>query len=123
VGAAAIWGLSFVFTRWGLESSSPALFLLCRFAVALFVSLILFYKHLKGISKKTVIRGLILGFLMGTGYLLQNYSVNFTEISRAAFIAALTLPAIPLVSFILFRERVKLYNLLGIILAVVGLYF
>jgi drug/metabolite transporter (DMT)-like permease len=60
---------------------------------------------------------------MGGGYLLQNYSVNFTEVSRAAFIAALTLPAIPIVSFILFREKIKLNNLIGIILALLGLYF
>jgi drug/metabolite transporter (DMT)-like permease len=122
VGAAAIWGLSFVFTRWGLESASPAFFLLCRFTLALLVSVILFHKYLKKVPRRTVRRGLILGFLMGTGYLLQNYSVNFTEVSRAAFIAALTLPAIPLVSYILFREKIKFYNLLGVILALVGLY-
>jgi drug/metabolite transporter (DMT)-like permease len=60
---------------------------------------------------------------MGGGYLLQNYSVNFTEVPRAAFIAAMTLPAIPIVSFILFREKIQINNLLGIILALIGLYF
>jgi drug/metabolite transporter (DMT)-like permease len=83
---------------------------------------VLFGLTLRGVPKRTVKRGLILGFLMGTGYLLQNYSVNFTDVARAAFIAAMTLPAIPIVSFILFREKIKLYNLVGIILAVVGLY-
>jgi drug/metabolite transporter (DMT)-like permease len=122
VGAAAIWGLSFVFTSCGLEDSSPALFLLSRFALALLVSLALFGLSLRGVGKKTVRRGLILGFLMGTGYLLQNYSVNFTDVARAAFIAAMTLPAIPIVSFILFREKIKIYNLVGIILAILGLY-
>ncbi|MDR3038170.1 MAG: DMT family transporter, partial [Candidatus Adiutrix sp.] len=47
---------------------------------------------------------------------------NFTEVSRAAFIAALTLPAVPLVSFLLFREKVKKHNLAGIVLALAGLY-
>jgi drug/metabolite transporter (DMT)-like permease len=122
VGAAAIWGLSFIFTRWGLEASPPATFLLCRFLVALAASAALFWKSLRGLPWKTARKGLILGFLMGAGYLLQNYSVNFTEVSRAAFIAALTLPAIPLVSFVLFREKVKGYNLLGVALALAGLY-
>ncbi|MDR1036362.1 MAG: DMT family transporter [Deltaproteobacteria bacterium] len=122
VGAAAIWGLSFIFTSWGLESLSPALFLLCRFLVALSASAALFWKCLRGIPKRTARRGLALGFLMGTGYLLQNYSINFTEVPRAAFIAALTLPAIPVVSFVLFREKVKSYNLAGILLALVGAY-
>jgi drug/metabolite transporter (DMT)-like permease len=121
--AAAIWGMSFNFTRWGLDDCSPALFLLCRFGLALAISLALFRSHLKGLNRKTIRQGITLGFFMGTGYLLQNYSVNFTEVSRAAFIAALTLPAIPIVSFVLFREKIKLNNLAGIILALVGLYF
>jgi drug/metabolite transporter (DMT)-like permease len=60
---------------------------------------------------------------MGAGFLLQTYSVNFTEIGRAAFIAALTLPAIPVVSFILWREKIKFFNFLGVLLALVGAYF
>jgi drug/metabolite transporter (DMT)-like permease len=115
--------MSFIFTRWGLDDCSPALFLLARFALALVISAALFGRHLKGLSKTTARRGIILGFFMGGGYLLQNYSVNFTEVSRAAFIAALTLPAIPLVSFILFKEKIKINNLAGIILALAGLYF
>jgi drug/metabolite transporter (DMT)-like permease len=120
--AATIWGMSFIFTSWGLNDCSPALFLLCRFGLALLISLALFWRHLRGLNRKTARQGIILGIFMGGGYLLQNYSINFTEVSRAAFIAALTLPAIPLVSFILFREKVKPNNLLGIILALAGLY-
>ncbi len=123
IGAACIWGLSFIFTRWGLADCSPALFLLCRFGLALAVSLVLFGRHLRGTPRPMVRQGLILGFFMGTGFLLQTYSVNFTDVSRAAFIAAMTLPAIPVVAFILFRQGVKLHNLLGIVLALVGLYF
>ncbi|MDR2443908.1 MAG: DMT family transporter [Deltaproteobacteria bacterium] len=122
IGAAAIWGMAFIFTRWGLNDCSPALFLLVRFMLALLVSVALFGRYLKGLSKQTIRRGIILGFLMGGGYLLQNYSVNFTEVSRAAFIAALTLPAIPIMSFIIFREKIKINNLFGIILALFGLY-
>jgi drug/metabolite transporter (DMT)-like permease len=123
IGVAAIWGMSFIFTRWGLNDCSPALFLLTRFALALVVSLVLFGHHLKGLSRKTARQGITLGLFMGGGYLLQNYSVNFTDVSRAAFIAALTLPAIPVMSFILFREKIKINNLAGIILALIGLYF
>ncbi|MDR3203802.1 MAG: DMT family transporter [Deltaproteobacteria bacterium] len=122
IGAGTIWGLAYVFTRWGLSDCSPSLFLLTRFALALFVSLLLFGRSLKGLSSTTAWRGIILGFYMGSGYLLQNYSVNFTEVSRAAFIGALTLPAIPVVSFILFREKIKLNNFIGIVLALIGLY-
>ncbi|MDR1921965.1 MAG: DMT family transporter [Candidatus Adiutrix sp.] len=122
IGAALLWGLSYIFTRWGLEDCSPALFLLCRFGLALAACLVLFGRRLKGVSPLVLRRGLTLGFFMGAGYLLQTYSVNFTEVPRAAFIAAMTLPAIPAVAFILFRERVKRHNLIGVILALAGLH-
>ncbi|MDR2455701.1 MAG: DMT family transporter [Deltaproteobacteria bacterium] len=122
VGAAAIWGMSFIFTRWGLTDCSPALFLVARFGLALAVSLLLFGGKLAGMPRATLRRGFILGVLMGGGYLLQTYSVNFTEVSRAAFIAALTLPAIPVMSFILFRQKLRLNNAVGIALALLGLY-
>ncbi|MDR1870359.1 MAG: DMT family transporter [Deltaproteobacteria bacterium] len=123
IGAATIWGMSFIFTRWGLEESSPALFLTCRFGLAMIVSIFIFGHKLHGLSQTTAKRGLLLGLLMGGGYLLQNYSVNFTEVPRAAFIASLTLPAIPIVSFILFREKIKKHNLIGVIMALIGVYF
>jgi drug/metabolite transporter (DMT)-like permease len=87
------------------------------------VSIFIFGHKLTGLSKTTAKRGLLLGLLMGGGYLLQNYSVNFTEVPRAAFIASLTLPAIPIVSFVLFREKIKKHNLLGVVMALVGVYF
>ncbi len=122
VGAGALWGMAFIFTRWGLDNSPPAMFFLGRFSLALIATALLFGRRLKGMSRRTARRGLILGLLMGGGYLLQTYSINFTDVSRAAFIAALMLPATPLAAFLLFREKVKLHNLAGIALALVGLY-
>jgi drug/metabolite transporter (DMT)-like permease len=122
VGAGALWGLSYIFTRWGLEHSPPAMFLLGRFSLALVVTLALFGSRLKGASRRTIRRGLIMGGLMGGGALLQAYSVNFTDVSRAAFIIALTMPATPLASFLLFREKVSRYSLAGVVLSLIGLY-
>ena len=122
IGGGALWGLSYVFTRWGLDNSPPAAFLLGRFGLALVIALALFGRCLKTASRRTVRRGLILGALMGGGYILQNYSINFTDVSRAAFITAMTLPATPLASFLLFREKLTRYNLAGVVLALAGLY-
>ncbi len=122
VGVGVLWGLSFIFIRWGLDNSPPAMFMLGRFSLALAVTAALFGRRLTGASPRTIRRGLILGGLMGGGCILQTYSVNFTDVSRSAFIIALTLPATPLACFLLFREKVRLHNLAGIVLALIGLY-
>jgi drug/metabolite transporter (DMT)-like permease len=59
---------------------------------------------------------------MGAGYLLQIYSINFTDVARASFLTGMCLIFIPFLNFLLFREIVKLHSLIGLILAVIGLY-
>jgi drug/metabolite transporter (DMT)-like permease len=120
--SASFWGLSYIFTRWGLVDCSPALFLCFRFGLASIGAAVICRRHFKGMSRKTVKNGLSLGLMMGAGYVLQTYSVNFTEITRAAFLTGMALPAIPLLSFLLFGEKLKKHNLVGIVLALAGLY-
>jgi drug/metabolite transporter (DMT)-like permease len=59
---------------------------------------------------------------MAGGYILQVYSINFTDVARAAFLTCICLIGIPIFSFILFKEVIKLHSLIGVILAVIGLY-
>jgi drug/metabolite transporter (DMT)-like permease len=118
----AIWGLSFIFSRWGLESCSPALFLFLRFTLAALVTWLLFRRRIRRSSRLDIRRGLLLGVMMGVGYLLQTYSLNFTDVTRASFLTGMCLLGIPILSFALFRELISVYSLIGVAMAVVGLY-
>ncbi|MDR1658186.1 MAG: DMT family transporter [Deltaproteobacteria bacterium] len=117
-----LWGLSFIFGRWGLADCSPGLFLFLRFGLAALVSWILFSRHIKITPKKDRNEGLLLGIMMGGGFLLQIYSLNFTDVSRAAFLTGMCLLGIPILNFIIFREGIKKFSLIGLVLAVIGLY-
>ena len=118
----AIWGFSFIFSRWGLESCSPALFLCLRFSLAALVTWLVFRRRIARTSRRDAVQGLLLGLMMGVGYLLQTYSLNFTDVTRASFLTGMCLLGIPILAFALFREVVRIYSLVGVALAVVGLY-
>lgn len=121
--AACIWGLSYIFTAIGLQFTSPGILLSLRFGTALLVTFVFFgCLSLRGIRMKTLLRGMFLGSLFGGGYLLQNYAVNFTDISKAAFITALVLPATPFVSWLLIRKPITIWNIFGVIIALTGVY-
>jgi drug/metabolite transporter (DMT)-like permease len=120
--AGIIWGVSYIFSRWGLADCSPALYLFLRFLVASLAAWLLLRRSLKKTTPKIRKEGLTLGLMMGGGYLLQVYSINFTEVARAAFLTSMCLLAIPILSFILFREVIRAHSLFGVVTAVIGLY-
>lgn len=121
--AALIWGLSYVFTAEGMHYASPALFLLIRFAAALLITFIFFgCMSMTTLKAKTWRRGLFLGSLFGGAYLLQTYAINFTTIPKASFITAMVLPAVPFVSLFLLKKPITIWNILGVILALFGIY-
>lgn len=121
--AAIIWGLSYVFTAEGMTFASPALFLLIRFVGALLITFFFFgCLSMQTLKAKTWRRGLFLGMLFGGAYLMQTYAINFTSIPKASFITALVLPAVPFVSLFLLKKPITVWNILGVILALGGVY-
>jgi drug/metabolite transporter (DMT)-like permease len=120
--AASIWGFSYISARWGLSSCSPALFLVLRFSIATVFVYPIIRKSLQKSTNKLRLEGLILGFLMGAGYLLQTYSINFTTVARASFLTGMCLLGIPILGYIIFRQVIKIFSLIGVIIAIIGLY-
>ncbi|MDR1546349.1 MAG: DMT family transporter [Deltaproteobacteria bacterium] len=117
-----LWGLAYIFSSRALADCPPSLFLLLRFSVATAACWLLLRRSIAKTSSKVRRQGLILGFLMGGGYILQIYSINFTEVARAAFLTCMCLLGIPILNFLIFRTVVKLHSLIGVIMATVGLY-
>lgn len=120
--AAAIWGLSFIFTFWGTQSCPPAMYLLLRCVGALILTVLVFGRHLLPFDRETLRQGLALGGLFCGGYLLQAYSIRFTTTSHASFIAAMTLPATPFVTWLVLRRKVARWSVIGVVIALAGLF-
>jgi drug/metabolite transporter (DMT)-like permease len=117
-----LWGLAFIFARWGLASCPPALFLFLRFGLAALVAFILFHRAILKTPKKERREGLLLGLMMGMGYVLQIYSLNFTDVARASFLTSMCLLGIPILNYLIFREVIRINSLVGVVLAIFGLY-
>jgi drug/metabolite transporter (DMT)-like permease len=123
VWSSLVMGLSLVLTRLGLEGASPAVFVLCRFAISLLVAIAIFNRRLLGIPRPALLHGLAMGLLLGLGCLLQAYSVRFTLIQRVAFLSALAIPCVPILQFAFFRRDPDFFRLAGGVLAANGIFF
>jgi drug/metabolite transporter (DMT)-like permease len=116
-----IWGATFIFTQIGLEYTSPSAYLLIRFTIVLVLLLAVFGSKLKGIDKKTVKEGLILGAIFGGGFLLQTFGLKYTSVPKSSFITGMVVTVTPFVYWLVERKPVNKWQNLGVIIATVGL--
>lgn len=116
------WGGSFLFTKIGVASIPPQLFVLLRFSLATIIMLTVFASRLKLLDKGTLKRGMIVGTALGLTNLSFVFGIKGTSISRAGILNNLFVLFIPLITRIIWRDRIGRVNLAGIVLAVAGIW-
>jgi len=117
-----IWGATFLFTKLGLESCPPFLYVIFRFSIALALVLIFFNKYMNNIDRATWKSGAILGLLFGGGFVLQTVGLGMTNVTNSAFITGLTVVLTPFAFKLISKEKLLFWPKLGVIIAFIGLY-
>lgn len=117
------WGGSFLFTKIGLREIPPQIFVLMRFTLATLIMLIVFGRRLKTLDRGIVQRGVMVGVALGLTNLSFVFGIKGTSISRAGILNNLFVLFIPLITRIIWRDRIGRANLAGIILASTGIWF
>ena len=134
--AAFIWGTAFVFQSEGAQYVGPFTFNAARCALAtLFLALLLLVRDVwkkrtpckeknppKRDLKALLIGGVLCGVVLSVAANLQQLGLGQTSPGKAAFITALYVVLVPLFG-LFFGRRVRFVTWIGIVLAVIGLYF
>lgn len=118
------WASAFIVVKESLHYIQPFTFAALRFVFgALFYfPVLLFGKNLRGkwfLSRE----GFLLGLCLALGFLLQTLSLVYTSASNSAFLTSLFVIFVPLLGFLIFKEKFSKRILWGLLLSVVGLYF
>lgn len=122
LGATIIWGWTFVLVKEGASELGPLTFLALRFALALFALLLLFWGRLRpGLNRGALRAGLWIGLSLFSGYLFQTWGLLYTTATKSGFITGLAVVLVPLLSALVFKERVPPRGWLGAGLAALGL--
>lgn len=116
------WGGSFLFTKIGVSTIPPQLFVLARFCLATLIMLIAFAPRLKTLDRSTLKRGMIVGLALGLTNLSFVFGIQGTSISRAGVLNNLFVLFIPLITKVIWRDRIGRVNMAGIALAVIGIW-
>jgi drug/metabolite transporter (DMT)-like permease len=114
------WGVTFVVVKDALGYGDPFSFLTLRFTVGAVVLSALAGRQV--LNPVNLRRGSVLAAFLFVGFALQTVGLTLTTPSRSAFITGMSVVFVPLLSLVLFKRVPRPTSLLGVVLAVVGLY-
>lgn len=118
-----IWGTSYLLAKIGLMEMGVFNLMALRFLLAFFVTASVFFKRLVHISKKTVIKGAILGGTLGLFFAFQYFGLRTTKASCAGFLTSTTVVFIVVFQMMLQRKPPKVQILTGSIATICGIGF
>jgi drug/metabolite transporter (DMT)-like permease len=116
------WGITFPLVKIALSFCSPFLFLTIRFALGTLIIWVVYSKKISLIDKANLKSGIILGILLFLGFAFQTVGLKYTAASKSAFITGLFVIMVPPLSVLIVKEKPKVFSLIGVVLAISGLW-
>jgi drug/metabolite transporter (DMT)-like permease len=118
-----IWGLGFPITKLAINSSfGPNTIMVGRFFIATILLGLIYIKRLKKINSEYLIYGSITGLFLFFGFYYQTLGNVYTTASKNGFITQLNIVLVPFLYFAFFKKKVDLYNIISVIIAVIGMF-
>lgn len=119
-----IWGSTFFIVKDTVEDVNEYYLVFIRNILAAIPMLVFsFIKDRENIfSKKAILQGMLMGFLLSSTYISQTIGLKFTSSGHSAFITGSAVVFVPFVLFFFFRQTLKLNNLISIFVVFAGLF-
>jgi drug/metabolite transporter (DMT)-like permease len=118
-----IWGLGFPITRIAVDLGFEAnTIMVGRFLTATILLSIIYRKKLLKINKTILFYGVLTGIFLFLGFFFQTLGNVHTTPSKNGFITQLNIVLVPYLYFLFFKKKVDIYNILSVILAVLGMF-
>ncbi|NUF39027.1 DMT family transporter [Acinetobacter lactucae] len=115
-----LWGSAAIFTRWGLDNSSPIAFLILRFSIALIILIVLAVFRQKLLPKHGTRKQVLLsGLLLIAGYSICYFKAMAHGVTPGLIATIMGIQ--PILTLCLIEKNLKKERLLGLCIALAGL--
>ena len=115
------WAGTFVFTKNALLSCDPFLFVGIRFAFAVAIALMLWIGMFRNWSTRIARDGVVMGVCYGLGFVFQTWGLQYTTISKSAFITGMVVVFVPAVDRFIRKAKINTVQMLTVAIATIGL--
>jgi drug/metabolite transporter (DMT)-like permease len=95
----AFWGATFLTVQHGLSMTGPWAFVAIRFAIGTLALAALSLRALRGLTRRELAVGALIGVMLAGGYGLQTVGLQTVPSSTSAFLTALYVPLVPLLQW------------------------
>ncbi len=119
--ATGFWGVSYFLLDLCLTELPPLTLNAFRFLTAFFVLGAIFFRKLRGISRRTLLASIPIGLCLVLTYIGCTYGVLYTSLSNAGFICALPVVVTPLLEWLFLRKRPDRRLAVALVLCTVGM--
>lgn len=120
---AMIWGGSFLATDNMLEFFSALNLQVYRNLLASIILIVIFFKKFITANKKTVLIGILFGVLFLVSNTVQAWGLEYTTVSKNAFLTANYVIFIPLIGLVFFRQVPTKFVMIGLLLMMIGYFY
>ena len=119
--ATGLWGISNCLTSICLNELQPLTLNAFRFITGFLVLGAIYFKRLRGVTKKTLRYSVLVGLSLVVVYAGATYGVMYTSVSNAGFIGAMTVLFTPLFEFLLYRKKPGKKFSFALLLCLIGI--
>ncbi|MCR4990853.1 MAG: DMT family transporter [Lachnospiraceae bacterium] len=118
---AMIWGSAFVVVKNALDTVPPTYMVAVRFSIAAIGMLFIFGRKLKGLNKRNLIHGIIVGGCLFTAYLVQTIGCKYTTAGKNAFLTATYIIIVPFLHWFLKKKRPEIRLFIAAVIGLAGI--
>ena len=116
-----VWGAAFVLMKDAIHREPIYDFLALRFAIATLIMVAAKPSVLLSFTPDLLKKGLFLGAMLGGAYITQTIGLSMTTAAITGFITGLYVVVVPLLGWLLMRQKISAKVIWGVALATIGL--
>jgi len=117
-----IWGVSFVLIKDIIEEIPSFAYLTIRFALAFLILSVVYRKHFRKMSRKTIGRGFIIALMLFLGMSFQITGLKYTTASNSALITGFNVILVPVISGLFLKKKPEISSIAGVLMAGCGIF-